>query len=184
MRFPYIETVSLPCMFETLVPGKLHEDGQRYLPQILLRLPEPFDAKAGHVRTLSVVDRHHVVRQEQVGRRGAARLVLLLSTIQLQEPPFRRGLFAEPGFHPDRPSTAPFSLGQVVAVPTWQVEHHHLPYEALSTELILDVGIGTVGVRTNMTAVSLAERIGVPVLLPGDWLAVTRSRVDILAFET
>jgi hypothetical protein len=183
MRFPQIETVALPCTFEGLVPGKLHEDGRRYLPLILLRLPSLNGHGQPRVATLGVVDRHHVVRPDLAGRAGVARLVLLLSTIRLQEPPRRQGLFAEPGLAAGRASTAPEALGRVVSVPSWEADREHLPYETLYTELVLDVGIGTVGVRTSATAASLAEQIGAAQIRPGDWLAVRRSRFDILAFE-
>ncbi len=58
-----------------------------------------------------------------------------------------------------------------------------LPYETLFTELLLDVGDGIVGVRTSLTADDMASKIGAAELEPGDWLAVARSRIDILDFE-
>src|SRR5262245_47179042 len=93
MRFPATNQLALPCRFERLVPGKLHADGRRYLPLILLRLPEP-PAGAPAVPLLGVVDRHHVVDLALEGRDGVARLVFLLSNVRLQEPP-RQGLEAE-----------------------------------------------------------------------------------------
>ena len=81
-----------------------------------------------------------------------------------------------------RASTMPVAYGRVVAVPSWEAEREHLPYEALYTELLLDIGLGVIGVRTSVTAASLAETIGKPRLEPGDWLEVRRSRVDILGF--
>jgi hypothetical protein len=53
----------------------------------------------------------------------------------------------------------------------------------LYTELLLDIGSGIVGVRTSATAESLAESLGKPRIEPGDWLRVSRSRIDILGFE-
>jgi hypothetical protein len=182
MRFPATDQLILPCRFEGLVPGKLHADGRRYLPLILLRLPEP-PADIVAVPALGVVDRHHVVDQALEGRDGVAQLVFLLSNVRLQDPPPRRGLEAEAALAYGRASTAPTAYGRVVAVPTWEAEQQHLPYESLSTELLLDIGLGVVGVRTNATADSLAERLGKPRIEPGDWLRVWRSRIDILAFE-
>jgi hypothetical protein len=181
MRFPAIDQLILPCRFERFVAGKLHADGRRYLPLILLRLPEPPHG-AQSVPLIGVVDRHHVVDAALEGRAGVARLVFLLSNVRLQEPP-RQGLEAEAELADGRASTAPIAYGRVVAVPTWEAEQQHLPYESLYTELLLDIGIGVVGVRTNATADSLAERLGKSRIEPGDWLRVWRSRIDILGFE-
>ena len=181
MRFPEIDQLAVPCRFEQLAPGKQHADGRRYLPLILLRLPKP-PVETQAVPILGVVDRHHVVDPALVGRDGVARLVFLLSSVRIQEPP-RQGLEAEADLAGGRASTAPTAYGRVLAVPTWETEQQHLPYEALYTELLLDIGLGVVGVRTNATAGSLAERLGKPRIEPGDWLRVWRSRIDILAFE-
>ncbi|MEN9937475.1 MAG: hypothetical protein RLZZ387_4054 [Chloroflexota bacterium] len=181
MRFPALDQVALPCTFEAVVPGKLHADGRRYLPLIVLRLAAA--QGDGRAALLGVVDRHHVVDHALIGRSGVARLVFLLSAVRLQDPP-RQGFFAEPEALPDRPVTAPLAYGQVTAVHAWEAERQHLPYESLYTELVLDVGRATIGVRTSATAASLAESIGKEQITPGDWLSVSRSRVDILGFET
>lgn len=199
MRFPQSEQLSLPCTFAQLVPGRQHPDGRRYLPLIVLRLADalPVDSHPA-VAALGVVDRHHVVDLALEGRAGVARLVFLLSGVRLQAgqphfhtvPPepaegsgFRQGLVAEEGLTAGRASTAPTAYGRVVAVPAWEAEREHLPYESLYTELLLDIGVGIIGVRTSVTAASLAETIGKSQIEPGDWLEVRRSRVDILAFE-
>ncbi|MDQ2996576.1 MAG: hypothetical protein M3R61_05900 [Chloroflexota bacterium] len=207
MRFPSSEQLSLPCTFAQLVPGRQHPDGRRYLPLIVLRLADarPVDAHPA-VAALGVVDRHHVVDLALEGRAGVARLVFLLSGVRLQAgqphfhtvPPelgspersrrikgsgFRQGLVAEEGLTAGRASTAPTAYGRVVAVPAWEAEREHLPYESLYTELLLDIGVGIIGVRTSVTAASLAETIGKSQIEPGDWLEVRRSRVDMLAFE-
>jgi hypothetical protein len=176
MRFPHSEQLNLPCVFERIVQGKLHPDGRRYLPLIVLR-PEQEAAP-----TLGVVDRHHVVDPALAGRRGSARLVFLLSAVQLQRGEPRLALVAEADLAPGRASTAPIAYGRVLDVPSWEAEQRHLPYESLYTELLLDVGAGVIGVRTSVTAGSLAEMIGKPRLEPGDWIEVRRSRIDILAF--
>jgi hypothetical protein len=190
MRFPLIDQLNLPCTFAQLVPGKQHPDGRRYLPLIVLQLADaqPVDDRPA-VAALGVVDRHHVVDLALEGRTGVARLVFLLSSVRLQagQPPFqasgfRQGLVAEAGLPEGRASTAPIAYGRVVAVPSWEAEREHLPYESLYTELLLDIGAGVIGVRTSLTAASLAETIGKQQIEPGDWLEVRRSRVDILAF--
>ena len=207
MRFPSSDQLNLPCTFAQIVPGRQHPDGRRYLPLIVLRLADarPVDDQPA-VAALGVVDRHHVVDLALEGRAGVARLVFLLSSVRLQlgrspfhsAPPelgspergrrveesgFRQGLLAEDGLAPGRASTAPIAYGRVVAVPAWEAEREHLPYESLYTELLLDIGVGIIGVRTSVTAASLAETIGKPQIEPGDWLEVRRSRIDILAFE-
>jgi hypothetical protein len=184
MRFPLSEQLNLPCIFAQLVPGRQHPDGRRYLPLIVLQLPgaQPVDGRPA-VAALGVVDRHHVVDLALEGRAGVARLVFLLSGVRLQAGQPRQGLAAEAGLPEGRASTAPVAYGRVVAVPSWEAEREHLPYEALYTELLLDIGVGVIGVRTSVTAASLAETIGKQRLEPGDWLEVQRSRVDILAFE-
>jgi hypothetical protein len=184
MRFPLREQLNLPCTFAQLVPGRQHPDGRRYLPLIVLRLADarPVDDRPA-VAELGVVDRHHVVGLALEGRAGVARLVLLLSSVRLQAGQPLQGLAPEAGLATGRASTAPIAYGRVVAVPSWEAEREHLPYESLYTELLLDIGAGIIGVRTSLTAASLAETIGKPQIEPGDWLEVRRSRIDILAFE-
>ena len=191
MRFPLSEQLNLPCTFAQIVPGRQHPDGRRYLPLIVLRPAEaqPVGDRPA-VAALAVVDRHHVVNLGLEGRAGVARLVFLLSGVSLQvgQPPFhssgfRQGLVAEDGQAEGRASTALIAYGRVVAVPAWEAQREHLPYESLYTELLLDIGVGIIGVRTSVTAASLAETIGKPQIEPGDWLEVRRSRIDILAFE-
>jgi len=184
MRFPSSEQLNLPCTFAQLVPGRQHPDGRRYLPLIVLRLADarPVDERPA-VAELGVVDRHHVVDLALEGRAGVARLVFLLSGVRLQAGHPQQGLAAEDGLAAGRTSTAPIAYGRVVAVPSWEAEREHLPYESLYTELLLDIGVGVIGVRTSVTAASLAETIGKPQIEPGDWLEVQRSRIDILAFE-
>ena len=181
MRFPHSDQLALRCRFERFVPGKLHADGRRYLPLIVLRLPDVQVADVLTIPALGVVDRHHVVDPALDGREGIAQLVFLLSNVRLQEPP-RQGLVAEEHLVASRASTTPTAYGRVLAVPTWEAEQEYLPYESLYTELLLDIGLGVVGVRTNATADSLAEHLGKPRVEPGDWLRVWRSRIDILGF--
>ncbi len=164
------------------MPGRLHADGQRYLPLIMLRLTDTPPAGVLGLPLLAVVDRHHRVNQTLEGHTGVARLVFLLSSLRLLETP-RQGLEDE-GLAAGRASTAPVAYGRVLAVPTWEAEQEQLPYESLYTELLLDIGLGVIGVRTNATAASLAEHLGKPRVEPGDWLKVWRSRIDILAFDT
>jgi hypothetical protein len=189
MRFPQAEHLHLPCVFEHFVPGKPHPDGRRYLPLIVLRLgaasaPSGAPPSDTTVDLLGVVDRHHTVDPALEGRGGSARLVFLLSAVRIQAGQQRHGLVAEAALAPGRATTAPIAYGRVVAVPSWEAEQTHLPYESLYTELLLDIGLGVVGVRTSVTAASLAESIGKPRVEPGDWLEVRRSRIDILGFET
>jgi hypothetical protein len=185
MRFPSSDQLNLPCTFERLVPGRQHPDGRRYLPLILLRLADLSRIEGQPAVTqLGVVDRHHVVDPALEGRAGVARLVFLLSAVRLQGPAPRQGLVADEALAAGRASTMPSAYGRVLAVPSWEAEREHLPYESLYTELLLDIGAGVVGVRTSVTAASLAEAIGKPQIEPGDWLEVRRSRIDILAFDT
>ena len=181
MRFPHSDQLAFPCVFERLVPGQLHADGRRYLPLIVLRpTGAPGPADLTNIASLGVVDRHHAVDLALEGRAGVARLVFLLSQVRLQQGRPRQGLLAEESLAAGRASTMPAAYGRVLAVPSWEAEREHLPYEALYTELLLDIGIGTIGVRTSLTAASLAESIGKPQLEPGDWIEVRRSRIDIL----
>lgn len=178
MRFSAAEQLDLPCTFERLVPGQLHGDGRRYLPLIILSLAA---APAGAIAQLGVVDRHHVVDLQHVGRSGSAKLVFLLSTVRLLAAP-RSGLF-DSALGPGRASSMPSAFGQVVGVPTWEAEREHLPYESLYAELLVDIGIGIIGVRTSVTAASLTEQIGNQRIQPGDWIQIERSRIDILGLQ-
>lgn len=175
MRFPNSNQLHLPCTLEEIVPGALHSDGRRYLPLMLLR---PLHQSEG---ILGVVDRHHVVASSHVGQTGIARLVFLLSHIRIQEPPFHQGLDLEN--RAGRPSTMPSAYGQIQSVPTWEARRGNLPFESLYAELLLDAGIGIVGVRTSTTAENIETAIGKPQIVPGDWISVTRSRIDILEFS-
>jgi hypothetical protein len=178
LRFALAEQLALPCTIEQFVAGRLHADGRRYLPGVVLRLqPRP-----GAITHLSVVDRHHVVDATLAGQAGQARIVLLLSRVRLQHGTPRQGLFGEQSAG-EAVSTSPRAYGRILAVPTWELQRGHLPYESLYTELLLDVGQGTVGVRTSATAPDLAAQLGKASLEAGDWIEVARSRIDILGFE-
>lgn len=176
MRFPATERLRLPCRFEQILPGLQSADGRAVLPLIVLRPSLP------GAPALGLTDRHHVVDPALVGRTGVARLVFLLSVLRVQVPPFRQALVPEPAARGGI-SSVPRAFGRVAEVLSWEVEHEHLPYEALYAELLLDLGGATVGVRTSATAASLAQMIGKARVEPGDWLSVERSRIDILGFE-
>jgi hypothetical protein len=186
MKFPYSEELALPCTFERVVQGELHSDGRRYLPLLLFRL----DALNGDTNApqmtppgmlLGVVDRHHRVDLELVGQRGAAQLVFLLGPLRIQEDPPQQGLVPE-GQLPDRASTRPLAFGRVVRVPAWEANRGQLAYETLYTELLLDIGGATLGVRTSATADDLGASIGKATIEPGDWVVAGPSRIDILGF--
>jgi hypothetical protein len=174
-RFPYIDQVTLPLTFERYVPGKLHSDGRRYLPLLVFAL-----SNGAHV---GVVDRHHLVEPELVGQSGVAQLILLLSDVGLQpEGSQRSGILPEPTV-PGRVPTKLDAFGRVIDVPTWEVRKGMLPYDVIYTELLLDTGLGVVGVRTTITADDLQAKLGKERIDPGNWIHVIRSRIDILGFN-
>jgi hypothetical protein len=171
-RFPLQDQLALPATLERFAPGRLHPDGRRYLPLLLFRLASG--------ALLGVVDRHHRVGPALEGCSGSARLVFLLSAIALQGDERRRGL--DPGPAPDgQASLAPDIFGQVLAVPSWETDDR-AGVETLYTELLLDIGLGVVGLRTGSSAPSVRESLGKQRIEPGDWLYVRRSRIDILEF--
>ena len=174
-HFTHLDKLALPCVFEQVVPGQLHADGRRYLPQIVLQLAPMPEA----ITHLEVVDRHHLVDQASQGRAGVAQLLFLLSRIRLQHGAPKQGLFDRRSAR----SLAPVAFGQIVQVGAWELQRGRLPYETLYTELVLDAGIGTIGVRTSATAPDLALHIGKQILEAGDWIVAERSRVDILGFQ-
>jgi len=178
MRFSLADQLGLPCIFERFVPGELHTDGRRYLPLIVLRLLDPGPET---VATLVIVDRHHLVDPSHVGRTGSASLLYLLSKFQLTE---RRsaGLF-DHALQPNQPSGAPEAYGRVAAIGAWEVANGNLPYETLYAEFLLDLGFGSVGVRTSATAENLATQLGTKQLAIDEWVYVKRSRIDILSFQ-
>ncbi|NTU77818.1 MAG: hypothetical protein HGA45_00200 [Chloroflexales bacterium] len=181
MRFPLLDKLDLPCVFEQLVPGEPHLDGRRYLPLLLLRPTRPAGILPPGM-LLAVVDRHHRVDEGDVGRSGVARLVFALSALRVQSAPLRQGLAPEPGWRGGA-SANPVVLGQVVEVGAWEVTRGQLPYEALYAELSLDIGLGIVGTRTSLTASDLEAELGKARVEPGDYIELTRSRIDILGFE-
>ena len=191
MRFPFADELTLPCTFERFVPGKLHADLKSYLPLLIFRLhssSEEIDAEAQQVTPtnmlLGVVDRHHLVDQALVGRDGTARLAFMMGRVQVQVPPYRQGLEPEAEVIADGISSQPRSWGYVTRVPAWETDREHLSYEYLYTELLLHIGIGTIGVRASATADDLTAHLGKASLEVGDWIEVGPSRIDILSFES
>ncbi len=182
LRFPLLDQLNLPCVLERIVPGKLHTDGQRYLPQLLLR-PTTGGSLFPAGMLLNVVDRHHLVDPARVGQAGNAHLLCALSSVRLQQPPQRQGLIPEPRWRKGV-SYAPQLLGRVLELATWEEQGHHLPYRAVYLELSLDIGIGVIGLRTSLTAADLAADLGTEQIKAGDYLALERSRIDILGFGT
>jgi hypothetical protein len=175
-RFPQSDLLHIPATFVEYIPGRPHPDGRRYLPLLLFDVGMPV--------LLGVVDRHHRVDPASTGERGSARLVFLLSDVALQAPGEQRQGIAPEQTHRERASMAPEAWGRVVAVPTWEEQRGKLAFESLYTELLLDIGLGIVGVRTATTAESLKAKLGKERIEAGDWLRVGRSRIDILEFVT
>lgn len=174
MRFPHAEQLRLPCRFTRIVPGALHSDGRRYLPLLVFELADGFE--------LGIVDRHHRVQPAQVGEVGVAQVIFLLSAIRLAPIPGHHALIAE--LHESgHSSTRPTAYGQVTNVLSWETDSGQLPYETLYTELVLDIGLGRIGVRTSVTAPNLAVALGTARIEVGDWLVVERSRIDVLGFS-
>lgn len=174
-RFPLLDQLVLPVLFEQYIAGRLHPDGRRYLPLLVFALPD--GARIG------VVDRHHLVAPDLAGRNGAARLIFLLSDVALQPPGLRRQAIVPEATKAGRVSTAPEIYGRVVAVPTWDLRRGDLPYDVVYMEVLLDVGVGVVGVRTSVTSDDITAKIGTDRLTTGDWVHVARSRIDILGFD-
>lgn len=174
-RFPQFDQLGLPATLLRYIPGKPHPDGRRYLPLLIFRLTNGFE--------LAITDRHHVVAEEEVGMSGTISVVSSLSKISVQPADQTRQGLVDHTSGAGRATTAPAIYGQVVSIPAWESEREHLPYEYLYTELLLDVGLGVMGVRTAMTADDMAGVIGKVQLVAGDWITVGPSRIDILAFK-
>jgi hypothetical protein len=182
MRFSALNRLALRCRYEQFIPGALHPDGQRYLPQIVVTLLEAGpDTTPG--TQLCLVDRHHRVDARLVGQVVIVRLLCALSTIHLQTPPIRAG-FVSPTNPPTMPLSEPVVYGQVMEIEAWEVQRSHLPFETLYTELVIGLADeATIGLRTTLSAPRIADLIGRERLTPGDWIEVRRSRIDILALE-
>lgn len=181
MKFSALDRLHLRCLYEQFIPGELHEDGRRYLPNIIVTpLNAGPDTPPG--ARLWLVDRHHRVDPTLVGRTTTMRLLCALSTIRLQTPPFRAGFVPPPGNLPDQPLSDPVIYGQIAEVLTWEVQRAQLPFETLYTELVINVGeAATIGLRTTLSAPRIASLIGRERLTSGDWVEINRSRIDILA---
>jgi hypothetical protein len=185
MRFPAIDQLNMPCTYTAYHAGRLHPDGRRYLPLIVLQ-PDAASDMATSVTPaeflLGVVDRHHRVAQDGVGMHGSAQLVCALSALQIQRGPYQAGFMPEVGWRTGQPSTMPTVYGRVAEVISWEAERERLAYEALYTELLIDTGHGLLGLRTSATASSLAEQIGKARIEVGDAVVLQRSRIDILGW--
>lgn len=179
MRFAAHEQLALPCCIEAAVPGRRHADGRRYLPQLLLRTAADLWPEAVMPPLLLVVDRHHRVDLANVGRSGIARLVLLLGPLAL-DAARTPGFYAEPGAAGQ--SAAPQAVGIVERIVSWECTGTPLPFERLYAELVLRLGAATVGVRTTITADSIADHLGSATVLPGQLACIRRPRIDILEF--
>lgn len=183
MRFSVLSQLHLRCRYEQFIPGALHPDGRRYLPQLIMT---PLDAGPDTApdTKLWLVDRHHRVDPELAGKVIIARLLCALSTVQLQNPPFRAGFTSLTSITPATPLSEPIVYGRVAAILTWEVEREHLPFETLYTELVIALADeATIGLRTTLSAPRIADLIGRDHLALGDWIEVRRSRIDILALE-
>ncbi|GAC1552450.1 MAG: hypothetical protein NVS2B7_28420 [Herpetosiphon sp.] len=172
-RFAGQHALALPATFTAVIPGKIHPDGRRYLPLLIWTLANGLK--------IGTIDRHHLIDQHLVGRAGSLGIIFLLSTLALQ-PTGNHRLGLDPDAAPDRPSTAPTAYGKVSAVLSWELQQETLAFETVYAELLLDIGIGIVGVRTATAAPSLASAIGKTTLAAGDWITVGRSRIDVLAW--
>lgn len=174
MRFPHADQLHLPGRCTHLIPGKLHPDGRRYLPTVALELTAAATCSPHGLR-LGLVDRHHRLPPDAVGHSGTAQLVCALSTLQRQTSPYQRGFVPEAGWQSGQLSMAPDVLAQVQQVWTWEAHPDALATPMIYIELLLDVGHGALGLRTNLPAMEP--------LHPGDWIHLARSRIDLLGFE-
>jgi hypothetical protein len=173
MRFPLYDQLDLPCVFEQLVPGQLHSDGRRYLPQIMLR-----PTGAGGL-LLGVVDRHHRVALAEVGRAGTARLICALGVVRAQTPPYRLGLAPPAAGWRGGACFDPLVLGRVLELAAWEPVSGPLAAATIYVELSLEIGLGVVGLRANLSQADL----GAQMIAPGDHLELTRTRIDVLGFD-
>lgn len=173
MRFPELHAVALPATFVEFRPGRLHPSGMRYLPLIVLRLASGV--------TLGVVDRHHRVDAADVGQRGIARLIFQLSAVQEQPAGQGEAGIVPAAYERGEFSIEPLVLGRIARLHTWE-QHRKLGYESVYTEMLLDVGAGTVGLRTTITGDDLNDVIGATRLDEGAWVRLENSRIDILEF--
>lgn len=182
MRFAAIEALEFCAEYTSYEMGELHTDGRRYLPTHWLGSVAVAATRAdwtGPAYRLPVVDRHHRVAEHPSGVPVCAQLVLLLSQFRVQEGATRMGFEA----HVGGIAGAPLVHGRVTQVAVWEVPVTPLPYESLYCEYVIEVGAGTVGVRTHATAVDLAAALGTRRLEVGEWVTVRRPRIDILGMR-
>lgn len=184
MRFKALDRLYLRCRYDQFIPGALHEDGRRYLPQIVVT---PLDAGADTAvgTRLWLVDRHHRVDPTLVGHIINVRLLCALSSIRMQVPPLRAGFIPSPTETATAPLSEPVIYGQVADVLTWEMQREYLPFETLYAESVIRLSErATIGLRTTLSAPQIADLIGCAHLLTGHWIEIQRSRIDILALET
>ncbi|WP_298819593.1 hypothetical protein [Chloroflexus sp.] len=183
MRFNALNQLSLRCRYEQFIPGALHADGRRYLPQIVVT-PLAAGPNTAPSTRLWLVDRHHRADPTMAGQNVIVRLLCALSVIQLQTSPFRAGFAPPPNVAPETPLSEPIVYGRVADVLTWEVQREHLPFETLYTELVISLSDeATIGLRTTLSAPRIADLIGCERLMTGHWIEARRSRIDILMME-
>jgi hypothetical protein len=165
MRFAALPQLALNAVVERIIPGALHPDGRRYLPQLVLRLPD-----AGDTRLL-IVDRHHVsIGEDWHGRPVVVALLCALSRITRQPADWRAGWQAADG----RPR-ADLPIGGLVAAPLlWEAAPAAAGFASIYTEFVLQVSNATIGVKTSLNA------DGQPALQIGEPVLLSRSRIDLL----
>jgi hypothetical protein len=170
MHFPLTEQLGIICCFEQQIPGQLHPDGRRYLPQILLR---PIRGSI----LLGIVDRHHRVALSDEGKTGRARLVASLGSVRSQRPPYRLGILSESASQSGI-TFMPTLLGHVHEVATLEAGSALLSSPSTYVELSLNIGVGLIGLRTNLSTTDFPGGS----LAPGSFLELVRTRIDILEF--
>ena len=182
MRFAATDALDFRCVYTHYEPGELHTDGRRYLPtHWLLTAAVPTGAAAWTAPSyrLPVVDRHHRCGARAEGTVVRAQLVLLLSQFRLQIGPHKLGFEPVAGGI----AGAPLVHGRVTQVAVWEVPETPLPYQSLYCEYVINIGVGTVGVRTHATAADLGQLLGTHQLAVGDWVTVRRPRIDVLGMD-
>ena len=175
MRFPAANQLHFGCRFADLLPGRLHSDGRRYLPTLILAWP----THAQQPLHLALVDRHHRVDLDLIGQQGHAQLIFALGELtRFVGTKPSEGLHPEAGWEQRGFSSNPTVIATIEELLDWEQDPTPLSNPMIYAEMLLRFGDARVGLRTSLSATDFPAP-----LRTGEIIVLRNARLDILGFR-